>query len=289
MALGLLVLSTLGVLNPSFRGGFVSVGVGLFVFAGLLSGYFSGRIYKTFNGNDWRRNTLMTALLFPGLLFSTIFILNLFAWAQASSTALPFGTLVGLIALWLLIQLPLVYCGSWYGYHHSNPYEHPTKTNSIARQIPEQAWYTRSFHTPLVAGLVPFAILFIEFLFIFQSIWQDKSGYYYVFGFLSVVSILSIVAVIEVTILATYVQLCAENYNWWWQSLMIGPGSALWIFIYCSWFYWFKLHIQGFVSGLLFFSYSLMACAVYGLLMGTVAFLTAYAFVRRIYGAIKAD
>ena len=284
MATGLLVLSTVGVLNPSFRGGFVSVGMGLFVFAGLFSGYFSSRIYKTFNGKDWRRNTLLTALLFPGLLFSTIFILNLFVWAQASSTALPFGTLIGLIALWLLIQLPLVYCGSWYGAHHSNPYEHPTKTNSIARQIPEQAWYTKSIYSILIAGLVPFAVLFIELLFIFQSIWQDKSGYYYVFGFLSVVSLLSIVAVIEVTIVATYVQLCAENYNWWWQSIAIGSGSAIWIFVYCSWFYCFKLHIQGFISGILFFSYSLLASAVYGLLMGTIAFMTAYAFVRRIYG-----
>jgi len=284
MATGLLVLSTFGILNPSFRGGFASVGMGLFVFAGLLSGYFSSRIYKTFNGKDWRRNTLLTALLFPGLLFSTTFILNLFVWAQASSTALPFGTLIGLIALWLLIQLPLVYCGSWYGFHHSNPYEHPTKTNSIARQIPEQAWYTKNIYSILLAGLVPFAVLFIELLFIFQSIWQDKSGYYYVFGFLSVVSLLSIVAVIEVTIVATYVQLCAENYNWWWQSIFIGSGSAIWIFIYCSWFYFFKLHIQGFVSGMLFFSYSFLACAVYGLLMGTVAFMTAYTFVRRIYG-----
>ncbi len=284
MATGLLLLSTFGVLNPSFRGGFVSVGMGLFVFAGLFSGYFSSRVYKTFNGKDWRGNTLKTALLFPGLLFSTIFILNLFVWAQASSTALPFGTLIGLIALWLLIQLPLVYCGSWFGFFHSTPYEHPTKTHSIARQIPEQVWYTKGIYTVLLAGLVPFAVLFIELLFIFQSIWQDKSGYYYVFGFLSVISALSIVAVVEVTIVATYVQLCAENYHWWWQSFFIGSGSAFWIFIYCSWFYWFKLHIQGFISGLLFFSYSLMACAVHGLLMGTVAFLTAYAFVRRIYG-----
>lgn len=284
MATGLLILSTLGVLNPSFRGGFVSVGVGLFVFAGLFNGYFSSRLYKTFNGKDWRRHTLMTSLLFPGLLFSTIFVLNLFVWAQASSTALPFGTLVGLIALWLLIQLPLVYCGSWYGFYHSNPYEHPTKTHSIARQIPEQVWYIKTIYTILLAGLVPFAVLFIELLFIFQSVWQDKSGYYYVFGFLSVVCLLSIVAVIEVTVVATYVQLCAENHNWWWQSFFIGSGSAAWIFAYCSWFYLFKLHIQGFISGLLFFSYSLMACAVYGLLMGTVAFLTAYAFVRRIYG-----
>lgn len=61
MATGLLFLSCLGVLNPSFRGGFVSVGMGLFVFAGLFSGYFSGRLYKTFGGSSWRKNTLIVS------------------------------------------------------------------------------------------------------------------------------------------------------------------------------------------------------------------------------------
>ncbi|MCJ1259719.1 hypothetical protein MMC24_007558 [Lignoscripta atroalba] len=289
MTTGLLVLSCFGVLNPSFRGGFVSVGMGLFIFAGLLSGYFSGRVYKTFGGLNWRKNTLMTALLFPGLLFTTIFILNLFVWAQASSTALPFGTLVGLAALWLLIQVPLVYAGSWYGYHQSQPWEHPTKTNSIPRQIPNQSWYAKSIYTILLAGVIPFAVIFIELLFVFRSLWQDKSGYYYVFGFLSVVSLVLIITVVEVTIIATYVQLCAENYHWWWQSFFIGGASAIWVFVYCTWYYFTKLNIQGFISGMLFFSYSLLACTVYGLLTGTVGFLTAYAFVRRIYGAIKAD
>ena len=59
MSTGLLILSCLGILNPSFRGGFVSVGMGLFVFAGIFSGYFSGRVYKTFGGMNWRKNTLM--------------------------------------------------------------------------------------------------------------------------------------------------------------------------------------------------------------------------------------
>lgn len=61
MVSGLLILSCLGVLNPSFRGGFVSVGMGLFVFAGLFSGYFSGRLYKTFGGVHWRKNTLIVS------------------------------------------------------------------------------------------------------------------------------------------------------------------------------------------------------------------------------------
>ncbi|KAJ5769809.1 uncharacterized protein N7511_001860 [Penicillium nucicola] len=289
MASGLLLLSCLGILNPSFRGGFVSVGMGLFVFAGLFSGYFSGRLYKTFGGQAWRKNTLITALLFPGLAFSLILILNLFVWAQASSTAIPFSTLIGLLALWLLIQVPLVYLGSWAGYVRATPWEHPLKTNAIPRQIPIQPWYLRSPIGPLLTGLVPFAVLFIELLFVFKNLWQDKTGYYYVFGFLSAVSTVLMVTVVEVTVIATYSQLCSENYHWWWQSFLTGGSSAFWIFAYCVWYYLFKLHVTGFVSSLLFFSYSFLACAVYGLLTGTVGFLAAYAFVRRVYSAIKVD
>lgn len=153
---------------------------------------------------------MQTAVLFPGLTFCLVFILNLFVWAQASSTAIPFGTLVGLVALWLLIQVPLVYVGSWFGYVRAAPWEHPTKTNSIPRQLPPQPWYLRSFHGTLLTGLIPFAVLFIELLFVFKNLWQDKSSYYYVFGFLSVVCTILIVTVSEVTIITTYSQLCAE-------------------------------------------------------------------------------
>lgn len=61
MAAGLLLLSCFGVLNPSFRGGFISVGMGLFVFAGLFSGYFSARLYRTLGGQNWQRNTLIVS------------------------------------------------------------------------------------------------------------------------------------------------------------------------------------------------------------------------------------
>ncbi|OTA96149.1 hypothetical protein M434DRAFT_393236 [Hypoxylon sp. CO27-5] len=289
MAIGLILLSAIGILNPSFRGGFISAGIGLFVFAGVFSGYFSARVYKTFDGKDFVKNALVTACLFPGLTFSLIFILNLFVWAQASSTAIPFGTLIAIVLLWLCIQVPLVYLGSWYGFVRTGAWEHPTKTASIPRQIPNQAWYAKSLQSIFLAGLVPFAVIFIELLFVFQSLWQDKSGYYYVFGFLAVVSVILILTIAEVTVVTIYVQLCSENYHWWWQSFFIGGGSAVWVFLYCIWYYFANLHITGFVSSLLFFVYSFMACCVYGLLTGTVGFLTAYAFVRRIYGAIKAD
>jgi transmembrane 9 superfamily protein 2/4 len=284
MALGLVFLGAFGVLNPSYRGGYISVGVGLFVFAGLFSGYFSARVFKSFDGKDYRKNAVVTAFLFPGLSFAAVFILNLFVWAQASSTAIPFGTLVGIVALWLCIQVPLVYAGSYYGFNRAPTWEHPTKTSSTPRPVPGQAWYLRSVQSILLAGLIPFAVIFIELLFVFQSLWQDKSGFYYVFGFLAAVSLLLVVTIAEVTIVSVYVQLCAENYHWWWQSFFVGGGSALWVFVYSAWYYAFKLNISGLSSSLLFFAYSFMVCCVYGLLAGTVGFLSAYAFVRRIYG-----
>ncbi|KAF2235525.1 endomembrane protein 70 [Viridothelium virens] len=283
MATGLLLLSCFGVLNPSFRGGYISVGVALFIFAGLFSGYFSGRAYKTFGGQLWKKNVIVTATLFPGLLFATVFILNFFVWAQASSTAIPFGTLIALLSLWLLVQLPLVYAGSWFGFIRAGGWDHPIKTNPIPRQVPPQQWYFRSWRLVLLAGLIPFSVIFIELMFVFKSLWQDKSGYYYVFGFFAVVSVILILTVVEVTIVVTYNQLCAENYHWWWQSFLVGGSSSIWVFAYCLYYYYAKLHIQGVISGLLFFSYSFLACTVYGLLTGTVGFLSAYAFVRRIY------
>ena len=68
----------------------------------------------------------------------------------------------------------------------------------------------KGYYSILGAGLVPFAVIFIELLFVFRSLWQDKSGYYYVYGFLSVVSMVHILTVVEVTIVAVYILLCSE-------------------------------------------------------------------------------
>lgn len=209
MSVALIVLSAVGVLNPSYRGGFISFGLFLFVFAGVFSGYFSTRVYKTFKGEKWKNNALMTALLFPGFLFGSVFILNLFVWAQASSTAIPFGTLVALVMMWLCISLPLVFVGSFLGFKRA-PWEHPTRTTMIARQIPAQPWYLRTGPAVLMGGLIPFAVIFIELLFVFKSLWQDKSGYYYMYGFLALIAGINVVTVIEITIVTTYFQLCSE-------------------------------------------------------------------------------
>lgn len=291
MAFGLVALSCLGVLNPSFRGGFESVGFALFIFAGVFSGYYSGRLFATFGHQRWRRNVLITASLVPGLLFTIVFVLNFFVWAQASSTAIPFSTLLALLTLWLAFQLPLVYLGSYYGYTRVGAWTAPNRTNVIARQIPAGPANSRSREvwTILAAGFVPFAVVFIELLFAFRNLYQDRTSYYYVFGFLALTLGILLVTIIEVSIVFTYLRLCNENWHWQWYSFFIGGASSVWVFGYAAWFYFMRLHITGFVSSMLFFAYVALACAAYGVLAGTVGFLSAYAFVRRIYGTIKVD
>lgn len=80
-----------------------------------------------------------------------------------------------------------------------------------------------------------------------------------------------------------------QNYHWYWHAFLVGSSSAVWIFAYLAYYFFAKLHIAGFASGVLFFAYGGLACAVYGLLVGTIGFWSAWVFVRRMYAAVKVD
>ena len=45
-----------------------------------------------------------------------------------------------------------------------------------------------------------------------------RQGYfYYIFGFCFIVGVLTVLITVEVSLVCTYVQLCAEDYLWWWR------------------------------------------------------------------------
>jgi len=44
-----------------------------------------------------------------------MFVVNLFVWSQRSSSAIPFGTFVAIIALWFGVSMPLVFVGAYFG------------------------------------------------------------------------------------------------------------------------------------------------------------------------------
>lgn len=286
MMLVTMIFALLGFLSPSNRGGLMTAMLLLWVFMGLFAGYASARLYKSFKGTEWKRIAFRTAVTFPGIVSAIFFVLNALIWGQKSSGAVPFGTMFALIVLWFGISVPLVYVGSFVGFKKP-AIEDPVKTNKIPRQIPEQAWYMNPIFSILIGGILPFGAVFIELFFILTSIWLNQ--FYYIFGFLFLVFVILIVTCAEITIVLCYFQLCSEDYQWWWRSYLTSGSSALYLFLYATFYFFTKLEITKLVSGILYFGYMLIASYAFFVLTGTIGFYACFWFTRLIYSSVKID
>ncbi|CAF4602394.1 unnamed protein product [Rotaria sp. Silwood1] len=150
MSLIVIVFGALGMLSPSSRGALITAACFLYVFMGLIAGFYAGRIYKTIKGSNWKRTAALTATLYPGIVFSIGFFLNFFIWGKRSSGAVPFTTMLSILVMWLGISFPLVCFGFYFGYR-KQPYDQPVRTNQIPRQVPEQQWFLHPVLSTLMA------------------------------------------------------------------------------------------------------------------------------------------
>eukprot|EP00606_Chrysophyceae_sp_TOSAG23-5_P000833 GSChrysophyteH2.ASY1.ANO1.1049.1 assembled CDS len=257
----------------------------LFVLMGSIGGFISARLYKSFKGKQWQRATLFTALLFPGIAFMVFFTLNLLIWSYGSTGAIPFLSMLAILTLWFGISVPLVFLGAYFGYK-KDPIEFPVVTSNIPRQIPEQPWYLHVGLTALLGGILPFGACFVELFFVMSSIWMDQ--YYYVFGFLLVVFAILVVTCAEISVVLCYFSLCAEDYRWWWKSLLTSGSTALYVFLY-SMVYFARLEGNMLVTYLLYFGYmSIISMAVF-LVTGAVGFFACLYFNYMIYRSVRVD
>jgi len=281
-----MIFAVLGFLSPANRGGLMTAMVVLFVIMGIFAGYFSARLYKFFKGQYWKKNVLLTAVLFPGTIFSIFLCLDIVLAVKGSSGAVPFGTLIALIALWFGISVPLVFFGSYFGFK-KDAEEIKVRTNQIPRQIPEQVWYMNPLFSVLMGGILPFGAVFIELFFILSSIWLHQ--FYYIFGFLAIVFIILILTCAEITIVMCYFQLCSEDYHWWWRSYLTSGASAFYMFLYSVFYFFTKLQITQFVPILLYFGYTIIMTLFFFVLTGAIGFYACFFFVKTIYSAIKLE
>jgi transmembrane 9 superfamily protein 2/4 len=286
MTLLTLVFAVLGFLSPANRGGLMTAMVVLFVVMGAFAGYFAARLYKLFKGQHWKRNMLLTAFLFPGIVFGIFLFLNFVLFYEGSSGAVPFGTLVALIALWFGISVPLVFFGSYFGYRKPAE-EIKVRTNQIPRQIPDQVWYMSPLFSILMGGVLPFGAVFIELFFILTSIWLHQ--FYYIFGVLAIVFIILILTCAEITVVMCYFQLCSEDYHWWWRAYLTSGASAFYMFSYSIFYFFTKLSITKFASILLYFGYTLIMAFGFFVLTGAIGFYACFIFVKLIYSSIHIE
>ncbi|CDH55046.1 endosomal p24a protein [Lichtheimia corymbifera JMRC:FSU:9682] len=281
-----LVFAVLGFLSPSNRGSLATVMIIFFMVFACISGYVSARIYKMNGGEAWKLNVFMTAVLFPGAILGALFALNFFLIASHSSGAVPFGTMVAVLALYMIISFPLSVAGSYFGFRKPR-IEQPVRTNQIPRQIPDQPFYLQPIPSILMGGILPFGAIFIELYFVMNSIWFHRI--YYGIGFLFLVFSVLLLTCSQVTILMCYFHLCNEDYHWSWRSFLTAGACGLYVFLYSILYYFTKLEIDDFISTVLYAGYSGIISVMVSVLTGSVGYLACLFFLRKIFSSIKVD
>jgi transmembrane 9 superfamily protein 2/4 len=285
MAIITTFFAAVGFLSPANRGSLMIAMLLLYVVMGAFAGYHAANLYKTFDGKQWQRCTMLTAFFYPGICFIIFLILDVSMASISSTGAIPVLSMVALLALWFGISVPLVFLGAYIGFRKEK-IEFPTRSSNIPRQIPDQPWYLSTPFTMVVGGILPFGACFVELFFILSSLWMDQ--YYYVFGFLLLVFVILVITCAEITMVLIYFQLCSEDYRWWWRSFLTSGATALYVLLYSA-FYFSKLESNLAITYILYFSYMSMLCLGMFLLTGVIGYLSALWFTKKIYASIKVD
>ncbi|XP_058392833.1 transmembrane 9 superfamily member 2-like isoform X5 [Diceros bicornis minor] len=281
-----LFLACLGFLSASKRGALMTCAVVLWVLLGTPAGYVSAKMYKTFKGVNWKTNFLLTALLCPGIVVIDLFTMNIILWVEGSSSAISFGTLISILAMWFGISVPLTFFGAYFG-SKKKQFGSPVHINQIPRHIPRRTFFTKPLFGVVIGGVLPFGCIFIQLFFILNSIWSHQI--YFMFGFLFLVFIILLITCSEATVLLCYFHLCAEDYHWWWRAFLTSSFTAVYFFMYAVYYFFTKLQITGITSTILYFGYTMIMVLIFFLFTGTIGFFSCFWFVTKIYSVLKVD
>ena len=283
----MLTLAVVGVFHPYGRGTTYAAAIVVYSLTAVIAGFVSGSMYKKMGGTVWVHNVLLTCSLIAGPIFVIWAYLNTVAIVYNSTAALPFGTIVALFALYILVTFPLTLAGAIAGKNYSDDFDAPTRTKFAAREIPAAPWYRGYFVHVFVAGFLPFSAIYVELYYVFISIWGHQL--FTPFGILYLVFIILLVVTACITVSLTYLQLSCENHQWWWLSVCSGGSTAGFVFLYSFFFLIGESKMSGLLQISFYFGYMGMLCYSLFLMLGAIGFYSSLTFVRQIYRSIKCD
>jgi transmembrane 9 superfamily protein 2/4 len=281
-----MVCAMVGLINPMKKGQTLTAILFLYVLCGSVAGYVSARIFKFCDAKAWKQNTLLTAAALPGVLVSIFMVLNVFLRIAGAATAASFFSIFALFSLWVCVSTPLVFVGSFFGFR-AEKIAVSTKTNQIARYIPELPWYASPPMSFMLGGILPFGSVCIELFFIMSALWLHQI--YYMMGFLLAVLMILGATCAEVSVVMCYLQLCAEDHRWWWKSFFNCASAGIYLFIYSLWFLSSRLELVGILPVIVYLTYMGMISVCFSLFCGSVGVLCSFWFTKKIYGALKVD
>lgn len=164
------------------------------------------------------RSVILSGILYLGPSLVIISILNIVAISNGTTAALPIGTTIVILIIYIFISLPLLAFGGLIGHRFRSEFQAPCATKRNPREIPPLAWFRKLPCQMFISGLLSFSAVVLELHHLYASIWGFK-----VFTLPSILFITFIILVILTAILSvglTYIQLSVEDHQWWWRYLL---------------------------------------------------------------------
>ena len=100
---------------------------------------------------------MLSATVFPAPFLVMFCFLNTVAIIYNSQAALPFGTILVIMFIWMLVTLPLTVIGGIVGRNMAKgkDFDAPCRTNKIPREVPPIPWYRQGPCQVLMANPNP--------------------------------------------------------------------------------------------------------------------------------------
>jgi hypothetical protein len=114
-------------------------------------------------------------------------------------------------------------------------------------------------------------------------------GVYTVFGILLLAFVLLLLVTATLAVALVYFQLSVENHRWWWRTFGAAATLGAFMYAYSAYYYHYQSQMDGVLQASFFFGYTFLLCYSFALMVGTVAWLVAWKFIKHIYRSVKID
>lgn len=253
---------------------------------GYVNGYVTARYLKFFGSPDWTFSAVVSALALPMFFTAAILEEVFFAWVTRSSMRYSAGQTILRAIGWYLLNGSLCFAGAYRGYLKKAA-SLPAQVSKVRRPIPPQPAYMSIFIITPVFGLIQFMSIYVEFSYLVGSIFRHHM--YAMFGFLLLNLLLLVIVVTMLSILQTYMQLCQQNYEWWWRSFFTGASGGIWMIAYFVIYFAKNLEWFDIFSDMIFLSYTSLFVSCYVVAAGAISVSASYLFVKSLYSDVRSD
>ncbi|KAK9185651.1 hypothetical protein WN943_026009 [Citrus x changshan-huyou] len=256
----LFVLAFLGILYPYNRGLLSTSFLLLYSLTSVVAGYITSSFHNQFSDAGWERSVFLAGILYLGPLTVTVLILNTVAVSYGATAALPFGTIMVIVFIYMLFAVPLLALGGRIGYWFRSEFQAPSALNRYPREILPLPWH-------LVCHVYHPSCAYCHFEHRFD-IHSAVCG-----GPRMVVEENAIKIFNEVSNIKT-----STNRS------EIGHDSCVIVTLLSLW-----SNMSGFLQLSFFLGYNAAMCYAFFLILGSVSFRASMIFVRRIYRVVKSE